>query len=296
MGELATTNKELSLAWDESKYKFQVKLGNFVQYFQVNLPTNAHGVPLQLINPVGIVEHLLTCETTDDVPDEAVEQATFILDFDDGIPTLEGLPIWERFEGETLEYYSLFKHYREMPYNEGSRAMSKLSAARNIPGRSISALSKIYHWQLRCRAYDAYKKTELHRRRQLDIEKLEGKHTATAEKLLAQSMEYLENHPEQMNPKLALQMVQVAMKAGRLALGLNPDKPGDTNDSGSTNINIQQNSSYSPVEATGTANTSSSVQQGVDYLQSVVHILDQSGALDKAKGEILEAEFSESVE
>ena len=40
-----------AILWDEGKYQFQRKLGNFVQYFQVNLPNNAYGVPLKLINP-----------------------------------------------------------------------------------------------------------------------------------------------------------------------------------------------------------------------------------------------------
>jgi tellurite resistance protein len=33
--------------------------------------------------------------------------------------------------------------------------------------------------------------------------------------------------------------------------------------------------------------------QDVSYLQSIVHILDQSGALDKAKQNIIEADFQE---
>lgn len=284
-----------ALIWDPGKFEFQRKLGNFVQYFQVNLPVNGYGIPLQLINPLPLAENMLDCQTTDDVPDHVVEEATFHIDFDEGIPIVEGLPIWERFDGETIEYYKLFKEYREMLYVSGSRAIAKLAATRNLEGRNLSALSKVYHWQLRCKAYDAYKRMELARKRQFEIEKLESKHARAADVLMEQSLQYLESHPEQLNPKVALQMLQVAMKAGRLALGLNADKPGSS-DGSAPSINIQQttgagtsNEVTTTVEVGGQKNE----QPDMSYLQSIVHILDQSGALDKAKKEVIDAEYTD---
>ena len=290
-----------ALVWDPGKYEFHRKLGNFVQYFQTDMPTNKHGVPLKLINPVVMAEHIVNCNSTDEIPDCVVEQATMEIEFDDGIPLVDGLPIWERLDGELYEYYKLFKEYREMLYIQGTRALSRLADTHNILGKNLSALSKVYHWQLRCKAYDAYKKMIHLRKRQFEIEKIESKHAKVAERLLKQSLDYLENHPEQLNPKLALQMIQVAMRAERLALGLNPDKPGAGDAAPSINIQQTTNTGGNGEATTrieiGTSSSSGQAmnngQPDLSYLQSIVHILDKSGALDQAKKEVIDAEFEE---
>lgn len=285
-----------ALLWDSGKFEFQRKLGNFVQYFQVNLPANSYGVPLKLINPLAIAEHMLDCETTDDVPEHALNAAIMDIDIEEGIPVFEGLPIWERFDGELLEYYKLFKEYREMLYVSGSRAVSRLAGTHNVAGKNLNALAKVYHWQLRCRAYDHFKNMEMARKRQFEVERLEKKHHRVADTLLETSLKYLEDHPEQLNPKVAVQMLQLAMKAGRLSLGLNPDKPG-TGDA-APSINIHQTSGAGTAhESTTTVEIGSkggsNDKPDMSYLQSIVHILDKSGALDKAKHEIIDAEYSE---
>jgi hypothetical protein len=285
---------ELSVVlWDQGKYEFQRKLGNFIQYFQVNLPTNAYGIPLKLINALPIAENMLDCETTDDLPESIVEEATMEVDIEEGLPIVEGLPLWERFDGELVEYYKLFKQYRDMLYSSGSRAISKLSSETNITGKNLSALAKVYHWQLRCKAFDAFKHMEAQRIRQFRIEKLESQHSKVSSTLLEQSLTYLEEHPEQLNPKVALQMLQLAIKTGRLSLGLNPDKP-ESESPGGTNINIQQTAvvggSGMTAENDGSGGTPA---PDMSYLQSIVHILDKSGALDKAKQTVIDADFEE---
>jgi|GEM_PF-6590192 len=282
-----------ALTWDPGKFLFQRKLGNFVQYFQVNLPTNSYGIPLKIINPLLIAENMLDCETTDDMPDHIVQQAVMDIDFEDGLPIVEGTPIWERFDGEPVDYYKLFKEYREMVYNMGSRSISKLSATHNIIGKNLNALAKVYHWQLRCKAYDVYKQQEFNRRRQFEIEKLESKHARVAEKLLEQSMAYLEDHPEQLNPKIALQMLQTAMKAGRLALGLNADKPGSGDSGPSININQTTRTDMGEVTSSVSVGNSESVKgaEDVSYLQSILHILDKSGAFDRHQDVIIDADY-----
>jgi hypothetical protein len=286
-------DKVPALTWDNGKYNFQRKLGNFVQYFQVNLPTNSYGVPLKMVDPMPIAENMLDCETTDDLPEHILELAVMDVDFEEGMPVIEGLPIWERFDGEQLEYYKYFKEYRDMLYLGGSRAISKLAHKFNIEGRFLGALSKIYHWQMRCRAYDAYKKATNERMRQFEIEQLQNKHTKASNTLLEYGLKYIEDHPEQLNPKVALQMVQIAMKSGRLALGLNGDKPGSGD--GVPNISISNTTTNTSSESPSTE--SEGKKQAADpspsYLQSIVHILDQSGALDKAKSEVIDADYVE---
>jgi hypothetical protein len=288
------TNKLPAIQWDPGKHSFNQKLGNFVQYFQVNLPTNGSGIPLQLIDPTVISPQLLECETTDDVADAVVEEATLTVDLDEGIPAIDGLPIWERFDGEQLDYYKLFKEYREMLYISGSRAFVKVANNHNMEGKVISTLAKVYHWHHRCKAYDFHKRMEAERKRHFEREQLENKHSKTASTLLERGLEYLEAHPEQLNPKTALQMIEMGMKAGRLAMGMSPDKPGIGGESSGTNINIQQTAAISePTEGSSITINNNVTKEDTDYLQSVVHILEQSGAFDK-EPKIIEAEFSEA--
>lgn len=288
--------------WDDGKFKFQKKLGTFVQYFQVNLPVNGNGLPMQLINPLALAGSMLDCETTDDVPDEVVEEAIMTVEFDQGMPLVDGTPIWERFDGEVVAYYKLFKEYREALYVGGSRAITQISAIHKVPGKFLHTLSKMYHWQVRCKAYDAFKRVEFERKRQFEIQQLSNKHTKAADFLLNEALTYLEDHPEQLNPKIALQMLETGMKAGRLALGLNGDKPGDTvSGGGSTNIKISQSSNGGNGDSSAEMTTSvqiggNSDQADTSYLQSIVHILDQSGALDEAKRNVIDAEYTEVEE
>lgn len=286
-----------ALQWDPGKFEVQKKLGNFVQYFQVNLPSNNMGIPLQLIDPVPLMEELLECETTDDMPDHIVESAIMNIDFEDGYPTIDGLPIWERLDGERLDYYKLFKEYREMPELLGTRALAKLADNHGIASKFLHALSKVYHWQIRCKAYDIYQKMIRERKRQYAIEKLESRHSKAAELLLERGLAYVEEHPEQLTPKIALSMIEMGMKAGRLALGLSADKPG-TGTSGGTNININQNTGINTGAGSIEMNQQNKAQsegknEDVNYLQSILHILDSSGAFEQAKQEIIDADFSE---
>lgn len=281
-----------ALSWDTGTYDVNKKLGQFVQYFQVNLPTTNTGVPLKLINPSGLIDTLIDCQTTDDVPEEILDRASMDIDFMEGFPVIDGVPIWERFDGEKLDYYNLFKEYRDMVVLNGTRALVKLAEKYQVPGKIFTALSKVYHWQLRCKLFDQYQAMVAARKRAYEVEKLENKHGSAAALLLEKGLAYLDAHPEQLNPKVALQMVEVGMKAGRLSLGLAGDKASSGS---STNINIQQTAATGggSVEVTQTTTTQTSTQADTEYLQSIVHILDKSGALDKAKSEVIEASYTE---
>lgn len=282
-----------AMQWDEGKFDFQRKLGNFVQYFQVNLPTTPAGVPLQIVDPSVLADAMMDCQTTDDVPEELYQRSLLNINLDDGLPSVDGLPIWERFDGETLDYYALFKEYREMPKLQGTRALARLAESANVSGKYLGALSKVYHWALRCKLFDAYEAAVRERKRQFEIEKLETRHRSAASVLLEKGLSYLEAHPEQLNPKTALQMVELGMKAGRLALGLNQDKPGSTT-APAASININQTAGIAA--SGGTVEVTQTQQKDkadTDYLQSIVHILDSSGALDKAKAEAIDATYEE---
>jgi len=294
---------DVAVVEDESRLLFNKKLGTFVQYFQIALPLNRNNLPLQLIDPTVIAQNLMACENTDDVPDDAVLDATRQVEYSEGFPTIDGVPIWERLDGETIPYYNIFKEYREMRHVSatGSRSIMQLSNSTSISGRFLGYIAKVYHWQVRVLAYDQYRQGEKMRANELKIEALENRHMKVADTLMTDAMTYLEKHPDQLSPKVALQMLQLGMKAGRLSLGLNPDKPGSdpgsNNGAGAgskVNINVNQtnngnnasgSSDYEVIDATGQNQRNAGPRKEVDvsYLQSVVHILEKSGAFDAAK-------------
>lgn len=305
------------LQWDTNKTSMQVKLGEFVQYFQLSVVKES-STPNAYIDPTRIIPYILDAESPDDLSDEIIADAKVPIDYDEGLPTVEGIPLWERLEGEPVPYYKLFKEYREMKYlaspdgkGHFSRAIAKLSESTDMTGRQLNALSRVYHWKLRVQAYDKFKELERAMNRQREIELLEEKHAKVSNKLLDQAVDFLLEHPEQLSPKVAIDLAQLAMKGGRLALGLNPDKPGSSASSSArgTQVNIvnqnansgdsvnQMTMGLSPVEQQTQENA-----KDVNHLQSILHVLNQSGAFDNAvmtdeeREQAIEASFTPAEE
>jgi hypothetical protein len=177
-----------------------------------------------------------------------------------------------------------------------TRSVAKLSESSQIAGKHLNALSRIYHWQIRVKAFDKYKELERQLEKERNIELIENKHAAISNELLDQAVDYLIKHPEQLSPKTAIDLVQLSMRAGRLSVGLNPDKPGTSAGGGGTSphINIvNQNSNV--------GDGASSIQGSFDlsevekktqensenpaHLQSILHVLNQSGAFKTAAGQ-----------
>lgn len=297
---IVTKNDSALLQWDDAKTSLQHKLGDLVQFFQVSLPTNTDNIPMSYIDPTVLAPILLDVDTPDDVAMTVIEQATTPIEFDEGFPAVAGIPFWERLDGEALPYYKLFKEYREMKYIDLTRSIAKLSDSCGMPGRQLSALSKAYHWQTRAKAYDKYKAYERALMQETQREKLESRHATISNQLLDQAVDYLEQHPEQLSPKIALQMVELAMKSGRISVGLNGDKPGSANSSGSgsrtpaININntVQSADQMLNVDAGKSGGIEGKIRDNakdMGQLQSVLHILNETGALKVAAGQVTEA-------
>lgn len=302
--------------WEEQNLtQNKQKLANFVQYFQGGLETNPEGQPLNLIDPTVIAECLPYAETTDDVPEEKLFNAMHTIDFVDNMPCVDGTPIWERLDGEQIEYYKLFKEYRDMKYagdtHLNTRSIARLSEQLNVPGRLINIVAKIYHWIIRVKAYDKQKAYEIALARHRNIEQLEFKHADFSNKILEQAMEFLTKNPAKLDPKVALQMMELGMKYGRISAGLLGDKPGThsqaaaANAAGLTtpqmNIAISQHNTHNEagqmlnVTQHGNGNGANgrrAVSEADKQLQqdmkdpaqllSVLHVLNESGAFKAA--------------
>jgi hypothetical protein len=304
------------LEWQENGLvKSQNKLATFIAELQEQAPLHPTGalagIPKYYIDPTIIAECAPYCTTTDDIPEKSLEAAEIPIDIEDGYPVVLGLPIWERLDGEKMGYYKLFREYRDMKYYNDThlnqRAIAKLAENVSVPGKLLSTLSKIYHWAFRVKAYDKYKATELAMKKQRNAEELESKHAKFSNELLEQAVNYLKAHKEKLEPKVALDMVQVGMKYGRISAGLQGDKPGSHSSSAAshqTNIQIAQSATHNSVENSLSinANTPSADGNGGKDIQqqftgglkntgtmaSILHVLNKSGALRSATEQNIE--------
>lgn len=288
--------------WDNAKAGQQAKLGELVQYFQAGIMTNRDNVPVAYIDPTVIAPLLLEADSPDDIPDAVVKEATIPVEFDEGFPTIGGIPLWERLDGEPIPYYKLFKQYRDMKYLNVAtqRSIARVGEVTLMPGRHLNALARVYHWQLRAKAYDVYKEIERQLARHAAAEQLESRHAKVSSRLLDQAVAYLETHPEQMNTKSAIQLVELAMRSGRLALGLNPDKPGSGNNQGSdsgghsTNITIANNTGSGAMLVSGGVpgggggrgslghTNGAGEAKDTQHLRDILNVLSRSGAFETA--------------
>lgn len=285
--------------WDAGRESFYRKLGEFVQYFQIAVRHNADGVPLELIDPGIMAQTMTQVDSFDEVPDAQVLQARTRVEFSEGFPTIDGVPLWERLDGERVDFYQLFKTYRELRYTEGSRSVARVAAMHDMEPRHVNLLSKAYHWQLRVRAFDHNRAMTRKMMRLNAIEELDDRHGHFANKMLAMSMDYLEKHPEQLNPKVAIQLAELGFKKERLALGLQQDKPGaEIASQRGAQITIENHSNVgsnnTQTNQVGIIEKMDEKAKDVTHLESVLHVLEESGAFtaeaEAKKQEALEAE------
>lgn len=294
------------LVWDDSKTALIAKLGQLVQYFQVGIPENSNGIPACYIDPAVLTPALSDIDTPDDLSDTILESSKVEIIIEDGVPVVDGIPFWERLDGEPIPYYNVFKQYRDMKYlapsgGRQTRSIARLSEDVDMIGKQLSALSKTYHWSKRCLAYDIYKENERNLMKENAIESLENKHAAMSNKLLDQAVNYLLDHPEQMSPKTAIELTKLAMEAGRLSVGLDPSKPGRGNSSGggsnpkiniyNQNANVGEGGSSVQASISEISDVQKKTQensQDVSHLQSILHVLNASGAFSTASGQVEE--------
>lgn len=293
--------------WEEQGIvSIQKKLADFVQQLQSMIELNREGIPLTLVDPTVIAECAPYAQSTDDIPEEKYHSAMTQVDFEDGIPVVNGVPLWERLDGEKMEYYKIFKEYRDMKYLSDAatptRSMATLAEQLNIPGRLINILARIYHWALRVRCFDIFKEREIALKRRKQAEELEIKHAKYSNEMLENSLKWINEHPAAMNAKTAVQMIEIGLKYGRISLGLQGDKPGAQSAAvHQTNIAISQSNNLNEADQMVVANVGGDTQGLKDKsqlsaverkladsmkepgnLMSVLHVLNKSGAFAAA--------------
>lgn len=266
------------VAWDDRIFSVYRSLRANFEQLQKHISFNHHGQPNSFVNITELLRH------NSDLNFANLDERLFLpVIIQEGIPTINAMPIWERIEGEPTEAYEIFKQYRMMKELNKTRTMYNLSLLTNVPVSHLETMRHLFNWNYRIQAFDAYTAAE----RQLMLEQyrveIEGKHLKIANKLAEQAFNYFKENESMITPKVALQMLDWAVKLERITTGLNPDGKGTINGSERIQLNVQNN-----IANTGDNTTSSSTsnkteveqtEEDKDRLATMVNILNEIGVL-----------------
>ena len=306
------------------KIKVLENLGQVIKIEQAKLSSNNN----YYIDAQVILDYLTDVTKTDEdpneIPERVINKASIAIEYIDGIPAVNGLPIWERLDCETLDFYHLFKIYREQKYvgvskekkqaenpaeSEGSvsndnalrryqRSFENLEEATGYTRKALYAISKVYHWQMRVGLYDQFHENFIEKEKNRMITLMETNHQKAAEGIFEKCVNYFEGLGEKklakVSPKDMLGWMSKAIELHRLSLGLPGDKPKPDKDKTTSAqvINIKSESK------TLNLNTAKGVNDdGPNFLQEMVNILAKADALPSnliAKADVIEA-LSEEV-
>lgn len=259
-----------------------------------------------IVDPALIASELPFTENLEDFTDDMKERSTMVIEYMDATPTIHGLPVWERLPGERIDFYNVFKLYRDSRYflvETGeyvivNRTLAGLSRQLQLPGATLSYLSKLYSWKARCAMYDSYMEAEMQKRRVQHEVLLRNDHLGVAQKLCNKAYDYLDKNFTKLSPREVLQALELGIKYSRISVGLLPDKPGATVAGNQTNLSIYNtttnntadqmlniNAGVTPTGQGADSAVQRQLQQDMkeeDNLLSILHVLQASGAMASA--------------
>lgn len=224
--EIITTECEI---WSGSKSSVMLKLGKWVKALQQNVALDRFGRPMSYVDAEIVLTNTITFHNLEEFLDYPPEGVFIPIDYSQGYGTANGFPIWERLEGETLEYYNIFKAYLYLHEEQLKplRMIEELEMRTRANSRQIKALMNIYHWQLRADEYDHFKEMHIQKQKEVAIIQMENKHHKMADKIMDKIGQTLETmNFETQELKDLIKLMELAVKLQRLSLGQDPTKPG----------------------------------------------------------------------
>lgn len=259
-----------------------------------------------IVDPALIAQELPYTESLADFTDDMKERSTMVVEFMDSTPTIQGVPVWDRIPGERLDFYNVFKLYRDSRYflmDNGdyvivNRTIAGLARQLNIPGQVLTYISKLYSWAARCKLYDGFMEMEMQKRRVQREVLLQSDQLKMSSALCQKAFDYLNKNFANLNPKEALQALELGLKYSRISSGLLPDKPGNAVAGNQTNLAIYNTTTHNNADQMLNVNANMGpTGQGVgsaverqlhedmkkeDNILSVLHVLQASGAMKSA--------------
>lgn len=282
-------------------------LALLVAALQTHLESLGQRVPA-IVNPGIVVEYTSVANSVEDYSEEMFRDISFEIQYLDSTPTIQGVPVWDRLPGERLEFYQLFKLYRDSRYylvDNGdylfvNRTLAGLARKLGVPGATLTYISNLYSWKTRCKLYDEYMELEAQKRAAQRISLVQSDQMQIAKQLCDKAMTYLNTNFKNLAPKDVLSALELGLKISRINAGLLPDKPGTSSSSvrgpqlaiynTSTTNNADQMMNIQNVggDSLGKSDVERQLQRDMksnDTLLSVMHVLQTSGALSAALAE-----------
>lgn len=277
------------------------KLADYVPALQENygrrelwpFASNCNGYRA-ILDPLMFAGYIPYIETTDDLREEQIVDCFHPFQEVDGYPTVQGVPLWERQEWERIEYYNLFKLYRDMRYafyNESdallvNRSQNVLAKVARVPASLVSYLSVIYNWRMRVAMYDGWMTVMQQRRVSVKRSMMLDRHSKISQALIQKAYSCLSKQADKLAPKDALEMLKLGLAYERISLGMSGDKPENTqagNAAPLLSIVNQTNNASGPMQVNNELRPEQQLQNNMkkpDTLLSVLSVLQRSGAFD----------------
>ena len=279
-------------------------LGLAVKDIQAKLDSSNYYVDAQVIL-VYLTDITKSDEDPNVIPDRILEQANVQIEYIDGVPAVYGLPLWERLDCEPLDFYNLFKIYREQKTigitktdeegNEGNvryqRSFENLKETTGLTRKALYAISNVYHWIMRVSLYDSFRENVIEKEKKRLISLMENKHQNAASKIFEKCVKYFEDIDAKalkaLPPKEVLNWFVEVTKLERLSRGLPGDKIAVERKGGDKTQTV----SITNIDSK-TLNLNAPAKDESKYTQKIVNILTEAGALPRdleAKADVLEA-------
>lgn len=286
---VSNPNQLATQDWDNTTVKVMRKLQLYVTQLEAMLPRDSLSRPLALVNPTAVLGTSLI-QPLDVFLDEPPADAVLPVSYLDGVPTIHGAPIWELLEGEKLEYYKLFKRYRELQDDKGTRSIYKLHKETGIAARHLELIKQTHAWNARVTAFDAYVETERQHVLNVQQQQLQGRHNGAARQLFDQCTQYMLDNVQMLTPTTALKWAEMAIKLERLSVGLLPDKPGEIGASDGTTINIQNNVPVADTAQEHGTGATGDKMEDKQRLSQLLNVMDKIGLFAGGPGDVIEVD------
>ncbi len=259
-----------------------------------------------IVDPALIAQELPYTESVADFTDDMKERSAMVVEYIDSTPTIQGVPVWDRLPGERVDFYNVFKLYRDSRYcllETGeymivNRTLAGLARQLSVPGAVLTYISKLYSWSARVSLFDQYMELEMQKRKAQTTALLQNDHLKIASALCNKAYEYLNKNFTSLNPKEVIQALELGLKYSRISSGLLGDKPGNAVAGNQTNLAIYNTTTNNTADQMLNVNAGvgptgqgagSAVEQQLredmkreDNLLSVLHVLQASGAMQSA--------------
>lgn len=271
-----------------------IRIGKLIAAIQASFESS--GLPTRIVDPSVVASLWPTVTKLDDFSDQLLEEASVAVETIDGYSCVNGNPIWERLGGERVDFYNVFKLYRDSRYRllkDGTyiivnRSLAGLAREINLPASLLSYMSKIHCWSTRIKCYDLYMEHVIQRQKAIEVAQLQSDHQDISKRLYVKASDYLTKNFDALQPKEVIDILELAFKYSRISAGLLGDKPGDKTGSQTnysfvtTNNNAEQMVQVNQPSLSPAMTQLQENMKQEDNLLSIIHVLQASGAMKTA--------------